>query len=140
MGDHVEPVERISAITLLTARMAEAVAFYQALGFHVLYGGRQASFTSFRVGDGYLNLQADPAGTVRREIWGRVIFWVQDVDATYRRAVRAGFVPESEPSDAQWGERFFHIRDTDGHELSFARPLDPPQSRDGRPPGAAEPA
>ena len=45
-----EPVERISAVTLLTVNMVEAVAFYQALGFHLLYGGPEAPFTSFRVG------------------------------------------------------------------------------------------
>jgi uncharacterized glyoxalase superfamily protein PhnB len=27
------------------------------------------------------------------------------------------------PSDAPWGERYFHVTDPDGHELSFARPL-----------------
>jgi uncharacterized glyoxalase superfamily protein PhnB len=27
------------------------------------------------------------------------------------------------PRDAEWGERFFHLSDPDGHELSFARPL-----------------
>jgi uncharacterized glyoxalase superfamily protein PhnB len=27
------------------------------------------------------------------------------------------------PRDAEWGERFFHLVDPDGHELSFARPL-----------------
>ena len=26
--------------------------------------------------------------------------------------------------DAPWGERYFHVRDPDGHELSFARLLD----------------
>lgn len=123
MDDQSEPVERISAVTLLTARMAESVAFYVALGFHLLYGGPEASFTSFRAGDGYLNLQADPSGSIGRDVWGRVIFWVEDVDAMYRRAMGAGLVPEMEPSDARWGERFFHIRDPDGHELSFARPL-----------------
>jgi hypothetical protein len=24
------------------------------------------------------------------------------------------------PQDAPWGERFFHVTDPDGHELSFA--------------------
>src|SRR4030095_7110438 len=61
----------------------------------------------------------------RGAIWGRVVFWVDDVDAMYRRAVAAGFDPESAPADAPWGERYFHIRDRDGHELSFARPLAP---------------
>ena len=43
-----ESVERISAVTLLTVNMVEAVPFYQALGFHLLYGGPEAPFTSFR--------------------------------------------------------------------------------------------
>jgi catechol 2,3-dioxygenase-like lactoylglutathione lyase family enzyme len=125
MDESAEPVERISAVTLLTAHMAEAVAFYTALGFGLLYGGPHASFTSFRVGDGYVNLQAGPSRSAQEPIWGRVVFWVQDVDAMYRRAVEAGFTTETEPADASWGERFFHIRDRDGHELSFARPLHP---------------
>jgi uncharacterized glyoxalase superfamily protein PhnB len=28
-----------------------------------------------------------------------------------------------EPRDAEWGERYFHLTDPDGHELSFARPI-----------------
>jgi uncharacterized glyoxalase superfamily protein PhnB len=102
--------------------MPAAVSFYLALGFQLLYGGQQAGFTSFRVGHGYLNLQAH-APPAPGPIWGRVIFWVADVDAMYRRALEAGFVPETSPVDASWGERYFHIRDPDGHELSFAHPL-----------------
>ena len=117
------PVERISAVTLLTVNMVEAVAFYQALGFLLLYGGPEAPFTSFRVGAGYLNLQLDTVGSPRRAVWGRVVFWVDDVDAMYRLALAAGFDPETSPADAAWGERYFHIHDRDGHELSFARPL-----------------
>lgn len=120
-----EPVESISAVTLLTVDMAEAVAFYEALGFHLVYGGRDARFTSFRVGAGYLNLQLDTAGPSRGAVWGRVVFWVDDVDAMYRRALAAGFDPETSPANAPWGERYFHIHDRDGHELSFARPLEP---------------
>jgi catechol 2,3-dioxygenase-like lactoylglutathione lyase family enzyme len=123
MEDHDEPVERISAVTLHTTRMAESVAFYEALGFRRLYGGGDDPFTSFRVGGGYLNLQADPARSGRFPVWGRVIFWVKDVDALYHRAVDGGLAPEAAPADAAWGERYFHIRDPDGHELSFARPI-----------------
>jgi uncharacterized glyoxalase superfamily protein PhnB len=32
--------------------------------------------------------------------------------------------PQSPPHDATWGERYFHVSDPDGHELSFATPLD----------------
>ena len=110
---------------MLTVNMLDAVAFYEALGFHLLYGGPEAPFTSFRVGAGYLNLQLDTVGAPRRAVWGRVVFWVDDVDAMYRRALAAGFDPETSPADAPWGERYFHIHDRDGHELSFARPLAP---------------
>jgi hypothetical protein len=27
------------------------------------------------------------------------------------------------PRDAEWGERYFHLHDPDGHELSFAQPV-----------------
>ncbi len=118
-----EPVESISAVTLLTVDMVEAVAFYRALGFHLIYGGEDATFTSFRVGAGYLNLQLDAGRSLKRGLWGRVVLWVDDVDAMYQCAIRAGFRPETAPADAPWGERYFHIHDPSGHELSFARPL-----------------
>src|SRR6266446_9298046 len=88
-----EPVESISAITLLTVDMVAAVAFYQALGFRLLYGGPEAQFTSFRVGASYLNLQLDTVGRARTAIWGRVVLWVDDVDSMYRRVLAAGFDP-----------------------------------------------
>jgi catechol 2,3-dioxygenase-like lactoylglutathione lyase family enzyme len=118
-----EPVESISAVTLVTTNMAESVSFYRMLDFHLLYGGPDASFTSFRVGEGYLNLQVDPDATPGTRSWGRVILFVDDVDEMYQRAVAAGFHPDALPADAPWGERYFHIHDPSGHELSFARPL-----------------
>ena len=45
------------------------------------------------------------------------------VDAFYRRAKAHGIEPQFEPRDAPWNERYFHLTDPDGHELSFARPL-----------------
>lgn len=115
-------IESISAITLVTGDMARSVRFYEALGFEKRYGGETADFTSFHVGEGYLNLglRVDPGEILG---WGRTIFYVADVDAMHARILEAGFVPEFEPRDAPWGERYFHVRDPDGHELSFARPL-----------------
>jgi len=122
----------ISAVTLATHDMARAVRFYRDLGFEILYGGEAALFTSFRAGPGYLNLIAQPAER-RWAWWGRAIFYDSDVDALYARLVAAGHRPSSEPRDAPWGERYFHITDPDGHELSFAWPLADP------PPGSAPP-
>ena len=115
-------IESLSAVTLITSDMARAVRFYEALGFERLYGGAEAEFTSYRAGSGYLNL-AYRAGMTEGPLWGRSIFYVRDVDEVYRTAVAAGFAPEFAPRDARWGERYFHLRDPDGHELSFARPL-----------------
>ena len=42
----------------------------------------------------------------------------------YERALSLGLFPLSRPKDAPWGERYFHIRDPDGHEISFARRLE----------------
>ncbi|QEX16660.1 glyoxalase [Hypericibacter terrae] len=118
-------IEGISAVTLGTHDMPRAVRFYRALGFAVLHGGEESSFTSFRAGASYLNLIAQPA-TRRWSWWGRVIFYVADVDELYDRALAAGCRPATAPRDAEWGERFFHLADPDGHELSFARPLQSP--------------
>jgi catechol 2,3-dioxygenase-like lactoylglutathione lyase family enzyme len=115
-------IESISAITLATHDMARAVAFYRAAGFEMLYGGENASFTSFRAGPSYLNLIVQSADKVW-SWWGRAIFYVTDVDTMHARLLAAGYRPDTEPRDATWGERFFHITDPDGHELSFARPL-----------------
>lgn len=115
-------ITSISAITLATHDMSRAVRFYRTLGFALRYGGELASFTSFVVGTGYLNLIAQPAER-GWTWWGRVIFYVENVDELYRRALAAGYQPQAPPRDAEWGERYFHVTDPDGHELSFARPL-----------------
>ena len=115
----------ISAVTLATHDMARSVRFYRALGFALRYGDEGAPFTSFHAGDGYLNLMAQPADR-SWSWWGRVIFHVADVDACHARAVAAGLTPDTAPRDAPWGERFFHLTDPDGHELSFATLLPDP--------------
>ena len=115
-------IESISAVTLATHDMPRAVGFYRMLGFEIVHGGDDAGFTSFRAGTGYLNLVSQPAERTW-SWWGRVIFHHSDVDGLHERAVAAGLRPDMAPRDAEWGERFFHLTDPDGHELSFARPL-----------------
>lgn len=114
-------IEALSAVTLRTADMARAIRFYLAMGFGLRYEHPAASFASFQLGQGFLNLTTE--GEAPHRWWGRVILHVNDVDAFYRRALSLGLHPHDVPRDAPWGERFFHITDPDGHELSFARPL-----------------
>ena len=115
-------VQSISAVTLAVADMARAVEFYRdRVGMEMLYGGDLASFTSFSVNGGYLNLILVVDGGWAW--WGRIVFHVDDVDVLYEKLVTCGLTPSSAPEDAPWRERYFHITDPDGHELSFSKPL-----------------
>ena len=115
-------IEKISAVTLRVASMRNSVRFYgDVLGMEVLYGGEDASFSSLRAKDAeYPILNLEQGRSVPG--WGRMIFYVADVDAFWEYLRGKGFNPES-PRDASWGERYFHMPDPDGHELSFARPI-----------------
>ena len=115
-------VRSISAVTLAVSDMGRSVDFYQnMIGLGLLHGGPSSSFSSFKIGEGYLNLVLDLRAT--SNWWGRLIFHVDDVDALYKRLVQIGLSPSTEPVDASWGERYFHISDPDSNELSFAKPI-----------------
>jgi catechol 2,3-dioxygenase-like lactoylglutathione lyase family enzyme len=115
-------IEKISAVTLRVTNMRSSVRFYRdVLGMELLCGGERAGFASLRAKDAQsaiLNLERGEPATS----WGRLIFYVTDVDALWNHLKDRGFDPEI-PRDAPWGERYFHTPDPDGHELSFARPL-----------------
>jgi len=127
MNPPVARIESLSAITLTVSDIARSVRFYEALGFAHKPGPAIAGFASFVLGGGsgavacYLNLLEGPHGKV--DGWGRAIFYVSDVDGFYAQALAAGLTPAFAPLDAPWGERYFHLIDPDGHELSFAKPL-----------------
>jgi catechol 2,3-dioxygenase-like lactoylglutathione lyase family enzyme len=115
-------VEKISAITIKVNNMARSVHFYnRLLGLKVLYGGENAYFSSLQtlgVKDTILNLEKGHVTPV----WGRIIFYVEDVDRFWTHMKEKEFGP-ARPQDAPWGERYFHLVDPDGHELSFAQPI-----------------
>jgi catechol 2,3-dioxygenase-like lactoylglutathione lyase family enzyme len=113
-------VQHVSAVTFAVRDMARAVAFYRKLGFEVSYGGPAAAFTTVYAGNAFVNLALDP--DYRGGRWGRVIFRVNDARAYHAALAAAGLGP-GEPRDGEWGERYFHVTDPDGHELSFAQRL-----------------
>jgi catechol 2,3-dioxygenase-like lactoylglutathione lyase family enzyme len=102
--------------------MRTSVQFYRdLLGMELVYGGENAYFSSLRAkGAQYPILNLEQGRSVTG--WGRMIFYVPDVDAFWEYLRGKGSDPES-PRDASWGERYFHMPDPDGHELSFARLL-----------------
>jgi catechol 2,3-dioxygenase-like lactoylglutathione lyase family enzyme len=141
-------IYRISAITLKVKDMEKSSSLYSKIpGFRLTYGGEPSdSFTTFEIGEGskatYLNLERieDDEGssdfskkpnlgkTRGSEDFGRVIFHTENVDKLYSYMKRNEYLSksivfENEPTNAPWGERFFHIREPNGYQLSFAQPL-----------------
>ena len=137
-------VYAISAVTLFIENMEKSCNFYSRIpGFRLVYGGSpNDSFTTYEVGGGeseniaktYLNLElASPISIDynlgdRSKHFGRIIFHTDDVGKLYsylknNQDLSNAILFEDEPRDAQWGERYFHIREPDGYQLSFAKPL-----------------
>ena len=110
-------IKHISAVTFTVRDMARSVEFYQKLGFELVYGSERAAFSSLKAGEAFVNLAASPE--YEHRWWGRAIFRVDDADAQHRVLQAQGLTPEL-PRNGPWGERFFHLSDPDGHELSFA--------------------
>ena len=134
-------VYQISAVTLAIRSMERSCSFYSQIpGFELEYGGAHTdAFTSFRVGDTsknmHLNLELSRGNNdapnqvyLKKQDFGRIIFYTDDVDALYSSlAVNNTLTQlislENRPMDAPWGERFFHVRDPDRYQLSFAMPI-----------------
>ena len=84
------------------------------------YSGSAADFNNNK-----FNLGEKTKG---RENFGRIIFHTDNVDKLYSymeydEYVSKSIIFESKPTNAPWGERFFHIREPNGYQLSFAQPL-----------------
>jgi catechol 2,3-dioxygenase-like lactoylglutathione lyase family enzyme len=146
-------VYRISAITLRVKDMEKSCTLYSKIpGFSLTYGGKASDrFTTFEIGKGskittYLNLESiekeeeekDSSDFYKKsnlgrkmkgsEDFGRIIFHSENVDKLFSymkqdEYISKSIVFENEPTNAPWGERFFHIREPNGYQLSFAQPL-----------------
>ena len=75
---------------------------------------------SLKIGDALFELGEahDPEQPVR----GTFFLYVPDVDATYRRALAAGAISVSEPSDQPYGDRMGTVHDVFGNEWFLATP------------------
>jgi catechol 2,3-dioxygenase-like lactoylglutathione lyase family enzyme len=136
-------VSEISAITLRIMKMDRSCHFYSQIpGFRLVYGGSSNDiFSTYEIGDStrskiYLNLelirptndqniQNGHVTNATRWHFGRIIFHTDDVDKLYdyfknNESISTEVIFENVPTDAPWGERYFHIREPDGYQLSFA--------------------
>jgi catechol 2,3-dioxygenase-like lactoylglutathione lyase family enzyme len=144
MPEMVMKVYAISAITLNIENMQRSCNFYSHIpGFRLVYGGSATdSFTTYEIGSSnsknnprtYLNLElsslinTDFNVNNERKHLGRIIFHTEDVDKLYfylknNQDLSNSILFENEPKDAPWGERYFHITEPDGYQISFAMPL-----------------
>jgi PhnB protein len=131
---HSEPALGVIVPHLVVADVDEAIAFYgAAFGAEELYRSSSPSgagqHVHLRVHRSLLFLSTEePAQRVMRDsvshlaapdsLGGTTAVFqlrVDDVDAAFQRAVRAGAVPVLEPSDMFWGDRYASIRDPAGH-------------------------
>lgn len=132
---HLHPpqamLRTINALTLATCDMRGSCAFYEKLGlirtfetpaFVTLSMSAPVTADNNRL---HVNLQLDErfrASAPGESLgWGRAVVFVDDVDALHASLAARG-VAAPLPKDAPWGERYFHILDPMGHELSLATP------------------
>jgi catechol 2,3-dioxygenase-like lactoylglutathione lyase family enzyme len=122
-------------------------------GFKIVYGGSSSDFfTTFQIGGQdkeelnnknkkkkkkaitstttYLNLELNFSNdsSERTRNFGRIIFHTYNIDKLHLQLKNDEYIQklgkfENEPIDAPWGERFFHMCDPDGYQLSFAQPI-----------------
>jgi catechol 2,3-dioxygenase-like lactoylglutathione lyase family enzyme len=133
-------VYAISAVTLIIRDMKRSCDFYSKVpGFELIYGGSgNDAFTTYQIGRHtspmYLNLELEASksksrfGNYEPRFFGRIIFYTTDVDKLYYyfisdTSLSSLILLVHKPVDAPWGERYFHVREPDGYELSFAHPL-----------------
>lgn len=141
-------IYKISAVTLIVENMERSCRFYSQIpGFMLVYGSSDDIFTTFEIGEeeykskmclnlelGFNNYREPPNHIAenynggKRQHFGRIIFHTEDVDRLYSYFKNNDSISnlisfENEPTNAVWGERYFHIREPDGYQLSFAEPI-----------------
>jgi catechol 2,3-dioxygenase-like lactoylglutathione lyase family enzyme len=115
---------------IVTHRLAESKAFYQRLGFEVVFendwyvllhlNGQELAFMQ-------PNLDFQKA-IFRREYPGHGVWLtieLDDVDAAFDKAKANGLAIEFEPLDEPWGDRHFAVLDPNGIPVDFVRHTPP---------------
>ncbi len=118
---------------LFVSNGAEALEYYRsAFGAEVLYRSSMPSgkgiFAQLRIGESVIQVgdedrrQSDQPASPETLGGTSVILemYVDDVDASYRRAVDAGGSPAMPPFDTFFGDRYGWVRDPYGHTWALA--------------------
>jgi len=115
-------VPQLDAIGIVASDLGRTRAFYRLLGIEFAEGDDHVEATM----PNGLRLMVDTEDVVRsfRPDWARAAGnqlalafecgSAAEVDETYARVVKAGFMGEKEPWDAFWGQRYAQLEDPDG--------------------------
>jgi PhnB protein len=109
---------------------AEAIRFYEkAFGASEIFRlpmGDRLGHAEIRIGDSIVMLSdefpdMDALGPKSRGgPTSSLLFYSEDVDKAFARAIEAGCTAEREPEDQFWGDRMGSLRDPFGHRWSIA--------------------
>lgn len=112
-------LKRISAITLRVSDMARAGCVLQRHPWPrgALWRKKLLLLFASDIRRKRRDLESRRGACTQR--LGQNHLYVEHVDEYWHYLSSKGFNPP-EPRDAEWGERYFHLDDPDGHELSFA--------------------
>lgn len=109
---------------------AEAIRFYeQAFGATELFRlpmGDKLGHAEIKIGDSVLMLADESPDMGHQGPKSRggptssILFYTEDVDAAFERAVAAGCTSERPPEDQFWGDRMGTLLDPFGHRWSLA--------------------
>ena len=115
---------QLNAIGVVAADMARSIRFYRLLGLDVPETPDEGHVDTFLPNGVRFMLDTEEVIRSFRPDWSRaagnqiaLAFECAnpaEVDATYKRAVDAGFHGEKEPWDAFWGQRYAQLQDPDG--------------------------
>ena len=110
---------------LTTRDLPRLVSFYE----HSLHGivdyrfgdAEEDDYVSLRLGGAALGIARDPDLPRPAKAGDRIALWfyVDDVDAAFRRWMQAGGDLVQEPQDMPWGERVAQVRDPDGNLVNL---------------------
>lgn len=133
------PRVRITQVNLIAADFAATSRFWRELGFEVPEPTAQPPGTLHaEIDGGAIRLAIDNealatiyhAAARRDDLRSRALIGVtvagrEEVDATWRRLVDAGFEGRQRPYDAFWGSRYAIVADPAGNDVGLMSPPDP---------------
>ncbi|PTX98173.1 glyoxalase [Spartobacteria bacterium LR76] len=86
-------------------------------------GATTLGFAALELGEMNLPGGVESPNRERRPFPSEIAFATPDVDSAYQRAVSAGAIGVSTPTQKPWGQTVAYLRDLDGHLVELCTPI-----------------